>query len=232
MTGDDELDDMVGESRAKLTTAVFKRNQMNKSTSRIPNEPIYTGDSMRIDVTNLTPVYYTSTPSTEFCRCNSKRKPSPCEKFKCDKFDECAKKVQECFAFRIWVNTGKFKEDKLQRLMKPKNRLIMGYTFFIHKTDEKTNGDYIMDKRSYDRSESIDINGKMFHFTPDRKEFPELGWDIPTKLLYCRGLKEPWTCTIGYCLQGTISKTMVSLIYKQLLVVTLEVLFQCQLSKK
>ena len=35
----------------------------------------------------------------------------------------------------------------------------------------KTNGDYIMDKRSYDRSESIDINGKMFHFTPDRKEF-------------------------------------------------------------
>ena len=35
----------------------------------------------------------------------------------------------------------------------------------------KTNGDYIMDKRSYDRNESIDINGKMFHFTPDRKEF-------------------------------------------------------------
>ena len=34
VTGDDELsDDMVGESRAKLTTA-FKRNQKNKSTSR------------------------------------------------------------------------------------------------------------------------------------------------------------------------------------------------------
>ncbi len=34
VTGDDELsDEMVGESRAKLTTA-FKRNQMNKSTSR------------------------------------------------------------------------------------------------------------------------------------------------------------------------------------------------------
>ncbi len=28
-----------------------------------------------------------------------------------------------------------------------------------------------MDKRSYDRSESIDICGKPFHFTPDRKEF-------------------------------------------------------------
>lgn len=45
--------------------------------------------------------------------------PSPCEKFKCDKVDSCAKKAEECFAFRIWVNTGKFKEDKLQRLMKP-----------------------------------------------------------------------------------------------------------------
>jgi hypothetical protein len=28
-----------------------------------------------------------------------------------------------------------------------------------------------MDKRSYDRSESIVVNGKDFHFTPDRKEF-------------------------------------------------------------
>ena len=30
-----------------------------------------------------------------------------------------------------------------------------------------------MDKRSYDRSESIVVNGKDFHFTPDRKEFLE-----------------------------------------------------------
>ena len=28
-----------------------------------------------------------------------------------------------------------------------------------------------MDKRSYDRSESVNIDGKPFHFTPDRKEF-------------------------------------------------------------
>ena len=28
-----------------------------------------------------------------------------------------------------------------------------------------------MDKRSYDRSESIDVMGKPFHYTPDRKEF-------------------------------------------------------------
>ena len=28
-----------------------------------------------------------------------------------------------------------------------------------------------MNKRSYDRSESISIDGKPFHFTPDRKEF-------------------------------------------------------------
>lgn len=74
---------------------------------------------MRIDVTNLTPVYYTSTPSMSFADAIQNVGPSPCEKFKCDKFDECAKKAQECFAFRIWVNTGKFKEDKLQRLMKP-----------------------------------------------------------------------------------------------------------------
>ena len=30
------------------------------------------------------------------------------------------------------------------------------------------------DKRSYDRAESITINGKAFHFTPDRKEFLDL----------------------------------------------------------
>jgi len=32
----------------------------------------------------------------------------------------------------------------------------------------------LSDKRSYDRAESIEINGKAFHFTPDRKEFIEV----------------------------------------------------------
>ena len=38
-------------------------------------------------------------------------------------------------------------------------------------TNNNLKGDYNMDKRSYDRSESIDVMGKPFHYTPDRKEF-------------------------------------------------------------
>ena len=45
--------------------------------------------------------------------------PSPCVRYDCPMINECKTEEKECFAFRIWVNTGKFKEDKLQRLMKP-----------------------------------------------------------------------------------------------------------------
>jgi|TARA_B100001093_G_scaffold462022_1_gene476938 hypothetical protein len=74
---------------------------------------------MRINTIDLTPVYYTSTPTMSFADAIQNVGPSPCEKFKCDKVSTCATKAEECFAFRIWVNTGKFKEDKLQRIMKP-----------------------------------------------------------------------------------------------------------------
>jgi hypothetical protein len=32
--------------------------------------------------------------------------PSPCEFHKCPRFQKCADKGVECFAFRVWVNNG------------------------------------------------------------------------------------------------------------------------------
>jgi len=33
--------------------------------------------------------------------------PSPCQKFNCDKWSQCASEKVECKAFRVWTNMGK-----------------------------------------------------------------------------------------------------------------------------
>ena len=44
--------------------------------------------------------------------------PSPCQQFKCKNWNKCAEEAVECFAFRIWVNSGKLKEKKVGKLLK------------------------------------------------------------------------------------------------------------------
>ena len=69
-----------------------------------------------------------------------------------------------------------------------------------------------MDKRSYDRSESVNIDGKPFHFTPDRKEFlSNLTSVFKNQTSFS---KEDFDKVGGTPLQDIILKTMVSLIFQ------------------